>query len=221
MDDPAWLLWQPSLQMTHRLLCLLMHGRTNQPTANPCVLLTAPQVLLLSQRISFPISSPSQHILGHCLGTYLLNRTNLATTLSETSCPWVLLALPSTGTRLQLCPAVLQHPTGGARHHPFWNFFLHCLPSNHTPFHILSFLPSRKALPVRGELFCCFPAGKLHVGTSYPQPQPVEFKQAPFLINFILKRDSRVLTVKRTPLFLHLERNSCFLRAEPARQGGI
>lgn len=159
--------------MAHRLLCLLMHGRTSQPTANPCVSLPAPQCLLLSQRISFPISSPSQHILGHWALIY-----------------WTGLTWPPHSVRDQLSMCALSSPlhrhqaaavpscvpaphrrSQTARNHPLWNFFLHCLPSNHTPFHILSFLPPRKALPVRGELFCCFPAGKLHVGTSHSQPE--------------------------------------------------
>lgn len=136
--------------MTHRLLCLLMHDRTSQPTANPCVSLPAPQVLLLSQRISFPISSPSQNILGQCLDTHLLNRTNLATTLSETSRPCVLLVLPSTGTRLQLCPAVLQHPTGEASQQEIIpseiSSFTVCLPTmSHFIFHV-SYHPEEPCL---------------------------------------------------------------------------
>lgn len=86
------------------------------------------------------------------------------------------LSLPLHRHQAAAVPSCVTAPHGRsqtARNHPFWNSFLHCLPSNHTPFHILSFLPSRKALPFRGMLFCCFPAGKLHVGTSHPQPEPV------------------------------------------------
>lgn len=208
--------------MTHRLLCLLMHGRTNQPTANPCVSLPAPQFLLLSQMISFPISPASQHILGHCLGTYLLNSTDLATTLSETSCPRVLLVLPSTGTGVQLCPAVLQQPTGEARQPEI------------IPFVIPSFTVWLHTIPHFKSQVSCSPEKPCLLGVSSSAASQLEnyvwephihsqnlleFKQALFLINPILNHDSRVVTVKKTPLFLHLERNSWFLSAEPARQG--
>lgn len=77
------------------------------------------------------------------------------------------------GAAVPSCALATHRRSQIARNHPFCNSFLHCLTSYHTPFQISSFLFSRKALPVRGEFFCCFPAGKLRVGTSHSQPEPV------------------------------------------------
>lgn len=139
-----------------KLLCL---------TANPSTPSAVPK----------DFSSPSQHFLGHCLGTYLLF------SLAQTSCPCVLWAIPSTGTRLQLCPAVLQHPAGEAsqpaRNHPFWNSFLHCLPPNHPPCRILSFQPCLLGVSSSAvsqlENYMWEPHTQGHNRLEFPHPQPV------------------------------------------------
>lgn len=111
-------------------------------------------------------SSPSQHFLGHCLGTYLLFslcQRPAVHVCSEPSPPQA----PGCSCA-QLCSSTPQEKPDSQKS-SLLKFLPSLSASKPSPISYFKF----PALSVRGELFCCFPAGKLHVGTLHPGPQPV------------------------------------------------
>lgn len=150
--------------MTHRLLCLLMHGRTSQITANSCVSLPTPQLLLLSQRIS-PLQANTSWDTVWALTSCSASVRPAVHVCSEPSPPQA----PGCSCA-QLCSSTPQEKPASQKS-SLLKFLSSLSASKPSPMSYFKF----PALSVRGELFCCFPAGKLHVGTSHPGHNRLEF----------------------------------------------